>query len=109
MILHNLKVAWRNLIKYKTQTLVSVVALAVGMVTLAATHFVLKHMGPPSIAHEPYYDRCYVMRFRDVHEAAKMDSIFDGDKLVKYGTFVTSSDDEVARCVAVKNWFVSML
>ena len=63
MILHNLKVAWRNLIKYKTQTLVSIVALAVGMVTLAATHFVLKHMGPPSIAHEPYYDRCYVMRF----------------------------------------------
>ena len=42
MILHNLKVAWRNLMKYKTQTLVSVVALAVGMVTLAATHFVLK-------------------------------------------------------------------
>ena len=84
MILHNLKVAWRNLIKYKTQTLVSIVALAVGMVTLAATHFVLKHMGPPSIAHEPYYDRCYVMRFRDVHEAAKMDSIFDGNKLKSF-------------------------
>ena len=36
-------------------------------------------------------------------------SIFDDGKLVKFGTFVTSSDDEVARCVAVKNWFVSML
>ena len=36
MILHNLKVAWRNLMKYKTQNLVSIVALAVGIVTLAA-------------------------------------------------------------------------
>ena len=49
--------------KYKFQTLVSVLALAVGMVTLAATHFVLKHMGPPSITKEEYYDRCYVADF----------------------------------------------
>ena len=65
MILHNLKVAWRNLVKYKTQNIVSVVALAVGIVTLAATHFVLKHLGPPSIAKESYYDRCYVMCLYD--------------------------------------------
>ena len=70
MILHNLKVAWRNLIKYKTQTVVSVIALAVGMVALAATHFVLKHMGSPAIADEPYYDRCYVMRFREAQSEA---------------------------------------
>ena len=60
---HNLKIAFRNLLKYKFQTLVSVSALAVGMVTLAATHFVLKHMGPPSISKEEYYDRCYVAYF----------------------------------------------
>ena len=36
-------------------------------------------------------------------------SIFDDDKLIKYGTFTTSSDDEIARCAAIKNWFVSML
>lgn len=36
-------------------------------------------------------------------------SIFDDGKLVKYGTFQTTSDDEVARCVSVKNWFLSML
>ena len=65
MILHNLKVAWRNLMKYKTQNIVSIVALAVGIVTLAATHFVLKHLGPPSIAKESYYDRCYVMCLYD--------------------------------------------
>ena len=36
-------------------------------------------------------------------------SIFDDGKLVKYGTFHTTSDDEVARCALVKNWFLSML
>lgn len=86
MILHNLKIAWRNLMKYKTQTLVSVVALAVGMVTLAATHFVLKHMGPPSIAAEPYYDRCHVMRFTKIQEAAKIDSIPTDDGRIAFGT-----------------------
>ena len=60
---HNLKIAIRNLLKYKFQTLVSVLALAVGMVTLAATHFVLKHMGAPAVSKEEYYDRCYVADF----------------------------------------------
>ena len=52
-----------------------------------------------------------VKRILALDQATKVTgySIFDGDKLVKYGTFTTSSDDEVARCVAVKNWFVSML
>lgn len=36
-------------------------------------------------------------------------AIFDDGKLVKYGTYHTNSDDEVARCAAVKNWFLSML
>ena len=63
MIIHNLKIALRNLAKYKLQTLVSIVALAVGIVTLAATHFVMKHTEFPSITKEPYYDQCYVMRF----------------------------------------------
>ena len=60
---HNLKIAYRNLMKYKFQTLVSVVALAVGMVTLAATHFVLSHYAPPAVCDEPYYDRLYEMSF----------------------------------------------
>ena len=64
-ISHNLKISLRNLLKYKLQTLVSVAALAVGIVTLAATHFVLKHMGAPAISKEEYYDRCYVADFPD--------------------------------------------
>lgn len=57
---HNLKISLRNLLKYKLQNAISILALAVGMVTLAATHFVLKHMGPPAISEEPYYERTYV-------------------------------------------------
>ena len=72
VFIHNLKISLRNLLKYKFQTLVSVSALAVGMVTLAATHFVLKHMGPPSISKEEYYDRCYVADFPN--EPHKLDS-----------------------------------
>ena len=64
---HNLKIAYRNLMKYKFQTLVSVLALAVGMVTLAATHFVLIHFGNPAICDEPYFDRTYEMSFVKLH------------------------------------------
>lgn len=63
MFLHTLKISLRNLSKYKLQTLVSVAALAVGIVTLAATHFVMKHYGAPAVSKEEYYDRCYVADF----------------------------------------------
>ena len=53
--------------KYKFQTLVSIVALAVGMVTLAAMHFVLKHFGNPAICDEPYYERTYVAELSNGH------------------------------------------
>ena len=36
-------------------------------------------------------------------------SIFDNGELVKYGTFQTTSDDEIVRCVTVRNWLVSMI
>ena len=35
MILHNLKIAWRNLMKYKLHTLISMMSLTVGMVCFA--------------------------------------------------------------------------
>lgn len=38
MLLHNLKVALRNILKYKVQTLGSILSLAIGMVTLAVVH-----------------------------------------------------------------------
>ena len=63
MLLHTLKISLRNLLKYKLQNAISILALAVGMVTLAATHFVLSHYAPPAVCDEPYYDRLYEMSF----------------------------------------------
>ena len=42
MLLHNLKVALRNILKYKVQTLGSIMSLAIGMVTLAVVHLAMK-------------------------------------------------------------------
>ena len=41
MIYHNLKVALRNSLKYKVQTMGSILSLAIGMVTLAMMHSLL--------------------------------------------------------------------
>ena len=64
---HNLKIAFRNLLKYKVQNLISIIALAVGIVTLTATHFIVKHMGAPSISEEEYYNRCYLVEIVDIN------------------------------------------
>lgn len=36
-------------------------------------------------------------------------SIFDGDQLVRYGTFNTEIKDETARINTIKNWMISMI
>lgn len=36
-------------------------------------------------------------------------SIFDGQKLVRYGTFNTQQSDEIARCSSMKTWLLSMI
>ena len=72
MITHNLKIAWRNLMKYKMQNLVSVVALAVGMVTIAATHYVLGHMNLPGYCYESYGDRIHVMDLRELKDTTQL-------------------------------------
>lgn len=70
MIIHYLKIAIRNLMKYKVQNVVSIVALAVGIVTLAATHFAMGFLSKPNIMGEPYYDRCYSLRLKNIDTEA---------------------------------------
>ena len=72
MITHNLKIAWRNLMKYKMQNLVSAVALAVGMVTIAATHYVLGQMKLPGYCYESYGDRIHVMYLRELKDTTQL-------------------------------------
>lgn len=68
MLLHNLKVALRNILKYKVQTLGSILSLAIGMVTLATVHSFLQNFRMASINHEPYYDRVYNLRFDSIQK-----------------------------------------
>ncbi len=63
MIMHNLKVALRNMMKYKLQTVVSVLSIAVGIVTLAFAHAVMLRMVLPPVCEQPFFDRAYRVRF----------------------------------------------
>ena len=75
MLLHNLKVALRNILKYKVQTLGSILSLAIGMVTLAVVHSFLQNFRMPSISHEAYYDRVYTIRFDSIQKRQTDDPI----------------------------------
>ena len=75
MLLHNLKVALRNILKYKVQTLGSILSLAIGMVTLAVVHSLLQNFRMPSISHEAYYDRVYTIRFDSIQKRQTDDPI----------------------------------
>lgn len=80
MLLHNLKVALRNILKYKVQTLGSILSLAIGMVTLATVHSFLQNFRMASINHEPYYDRVYNLRFDAIQKRQSDHSIrINGD------------------------------
>lgn len=80
MLLHNLKVALRNILKYKVQTLGSILSLAIGMVTLATVHSFLQNFRMASINHEPYYDRAYNLRFDSIQKRQSDHSIrINGD------------------------------
>lgn len=80
MLLHNLKVALRNILRYKVQTLGSILSLAIGMVTLATVHSFLQNFRMASINHEPYYDRVYNLRFDSIQKRQSDHSIrINGD------------------------------
>ena len=80
MLLHNLKVALRNILKYKVQTLGSILSLAIGMVTLATVQSFLQNFRMVSINHEPYYDRVYNLQFDSIQKRQSENSIrINGD------------------------------
>ena len=66
IFLHNLKVAVRNLMKYKLQTAISVLTIAVGIVTLALVHSMMTRYRLPDIFDQPYSDRAYEVSFKTI-------------------------------------------
>ncbi|MDE6337380.1 MAG: FtsX-like permease family protein, partial [Muribaculaceae bacterium] len=83
LLTHNLKVALRNLMKYKLQTLISVVSIAVGIVTLSFTHSVVQRYSLPSIYFEPYYDRAYRVSFKSMTEGNEVNIDKDVIRAIK--------------------------
>ena len=66
MLLHNLKVAWRNLMKYKFQTIISVLSIAIGIVTLDISHVAVSRFKLPTLYSQPYYKRAYSLEFDSI-------------------------------------------
>ena len=64
MIYHYLKIAFRNLIKYKTQTIVSIVGLAIGFTCFALSALWIR----------------YEMTYDTFHEGAETASTLAGNK-----------------------------
>ena len=52
-----------------------------------------------------------VKRILALDQASKVTgyAIFDDTKLIKYGTFVTSSDDDIERFAMIRAWLLSMI
>ena len=71
MITHNLKVALRNLMKYKLQTVVSILSIAIGILTLAIVHTVSHEFKRPAVINEPYYERLYEVAIIDKEKSGE--------------------------------------
>ena len=72
MLLHYITTALRNLAKYKVQTIISIVSLAVGITVLAVIQCLLFLIRKPAVYSEPYADRCYTVWLRnDMDEIGK--------------------------------------
>ena len=71
MIRHNLLVALRNLMKYKLQTVVSILSIAIGILTLAIVQTVLHEFKRPAVINEPYFDRLYEVAIIDKEQSGE--------------------------------------
>ncbi len=79
MLSHNLKIALRNLAKYKLQTLISVLSIAIGIVALAAVHNLLSlHFRLPQITTTSHYERACRLTL----DSLNRDSLLKPDRTV---------------------------
>lgn len=83
IIAHNLKIAVRNLMKYKLQSLICIMSIAIGIVTLSFTHSILTRVRLPSICNEDYYTRAYEVSFKSVSNGEKVNISTDIIRAIK--------------------------
>lgn len=70
LILHNIKVAVRNMMKYRLQTTISVLSIAVGIVALSLVHSLINGYRLPSIYYTSHFDRSYKITFKSLKDGA---------------------------------------
>lgn len=75
LLIHNMKIAIRNLLKYKLQTIISVLSIAIGIVTLAAVHSIMERYQLPAICGEPYYERTYYVYLDSINKTTEHDQV----------------------------------
>ena len=80
MISHNLKVALRNLMKYKLQTTISVLSIAIGIVTLAFAHAMVSRITFPSIYRQSYYERSFAVSLTQIGDSVPIGDTKDRNK-----------------------------
>lgn len=83
MFFQNLKVALRNLMKYKVQTILSIVSIAIGIVTLSLAFSVMTRFRLPSLLSQPYHDRAYEVFFKQIGEEEDVRISLDAFKALK--------------------------
>ena len=74
LLIHNFKIAIRNLMKYKLQTVISVLSIAIGIVTFAFVHGAIERVKLPSLYYQSYYDRSYQIWFDSLNRAPDADA-----------------------------------
>ena len=85
MLFHYIKIALRNLSKYKVQNIISISSLAVGITTLAVVQCFLCLFRKPAVFSQPYADRCYYM------------NILNNDSVSNSSGHQGSNEDELLR------------
>lgn len=83
MIFQNLKVAFRNLMKYKVQTLLSIVSIAIGIVTLSLAFSVMTRFRLPSLYSQPHKDRSYEVWVKNTESDKYVSISYDAFKAIK--------------------------
>ncbi len=95
MILHNLKVAIRNLMKYKLQTAISVLSIAVGILTISLAHSYLCNFKLNALYDLPFIERTYNVTFKSVISGENMDINGDIVRALKKNDALKSAEQVV--------------
>ena len=87
MIVHYIKIAIRNILKYKVQNVVNVCAIAVSLTLLAIGTSLLSRVGPMALFSQPHADRTVLIRCVDQQGYLTLDEYdkIDGHRFLSTG------------------------